>query len=148
MGASNWFTDHWFDLLQTIGIVGSLLFSAYTTRRDEESRRIANLISINQEHRQIWKELYAHPELSRVTAKNVDLISAPVTDQEEVLVNSLIIHLDTVHRAIRSGLYVKIEGLQADIRDFFSLPIPKAVWNKVKPFQNADFVHYIEAARK
>ena len=148
MGASNWFTDHWLDLLQTIGIVGSLLFSAYTTRRAEKSRRISNLISINQEHRQIWKELYAHPELSRVTARDVDLKSSPVTDQEEVLVNSLIIHLDTVHRAMRSGLYVKIEGLQTDIRDFFSLPIPKAVWDRVKIFQDANFVKFLERALK
>ena len=46
MGASQWFVEHWFDLAQAVSVVGSLLFAAYTFRKDEMARRIANLIAI------------------------------------------------------------------------------------------------------
>jgi hypothetical protein len=36
------------------------------------------------------------------------------------------------------------EGLERDIRFFFSLPIPKTVWNKFKVFQNDWFVRFID----
>ena len=146
MEIPRWFTEHLFNIAEAVGIIGGLFFNAYTIRRDEQSRRISNLIAINQEHRQIWKEFYPHPGLSRITARDPDLKSAPITPQEEVFVNSLIVHLDTVHRALHSGLYVKIEGLQKDILDFFSLPIPKAVWNKVKKYQDSNFVRFVEAS--
>jgi hypothetical protein len=46
MEGLQWVGEHWFDLLQTAGIVGGLLFIAYTTRKDDRSRKIANLIAI------------------------------------------------------------------------------------------------------
>jgi hypothetical protein len=41
-----------------------------------------------------------------------------------------------------------VEGLRRDIAQFFSLPIPKSVWGKTKPFQNDDFAKFIESALK
>lgn len=41
-------------------------------------------------------------------------------------------------------MFVKLEGMQKDIKAFFSLPIPKAVWEQVKPFQDEDFVEFVE----
>lgn len=60
----------------------------------------------------------------------------------------LILHLDTVRRAIKARMFVKVEGLQEDVRGLFALPIPKAVWEKMKPFQNKDFIAFIETALK
>ena len=45
-------------------------------------------------------------------------------------------------------MFVKIEGLQQEVRELFALPIPKAVWEKIKPFQNANFAKFIEAVLK
>jgi hypothetical protein len=44
-----------------------------------------------------------------------------------------------------AAIFVKIQGLQKDIRDFFMLPIPKAVWEKIKPFQDGDFIVFVES---
>jgi hypothetical protein len=145
MGASNWITEHWFDLLQTVGIVGSLLFTAYTTRKDERARKIGNSIAINEQYRQNWKELYEHPKLLRVLAKDVDLEKEPIAEDEKLFVNMLIVHLSTVYRAMKYGEFVKLEGLQTDVVEFFSLPIPSSVWEKIKPLQDKDFVEFIEA---
>jgi hypothetical protein len=143
MGVSPWITGHWFDLIQTIGIVGSLLFAAYAALREERATKIATLFAANEQYREIWQELYDNPRLSRVLKTNVNLDKESISEEEALFVNLLILHLGTVYRATKSGMFVRLQGLRRDIQEFFSLPIPKAIWEKTKPFQNADFVAFI-----
>ena len=143
MEVSPWFADHWFDLLQTVGIVGGLLFTAYATWKDERARRIGNSIAITEQYRQIWKELYERAELSRVLAKDADVKKQPVSIQEELFVKTLVLHLGTVYRAMNHSEFVKLEGLRRDVREFFTLPIPREVWQRVKSFQDEDFVQFV-----
>jgi hypothetical protein len=146
MEASQWFAEHGFDLIQAICVVGSLLFAAYTFHKDEKSRRIANLLAIQQEYCDVWQALYDQPELARVLEKHVDLDKHPVTVQERLFVKMLILHLDNVRRIMNIGMMVNLPGLQKDVRDFFALPIPQEVWKQMKPYQDDAFVALIEAA--
>lgn len=147
MEVSRWIGEHWFDLVQSVGIVASLLFSAYTTHKDERARRIGNVIAVNEEYQHIWRELYSQPKLARVLKQNVDLSKEPVSEEEWLFVKMLILHLDTVRRAMKARMFVKIEGLREDVRELFTLPIPKAVWKKIMPFQDQDFVAFVEDCR-
>jgi hypothetical protein len=142
MGLSSWFSEHWFDLLQTVGIVGSLLLAIYTTRKDEWARRIGNSIAINDQYRKIWKDVYEHPELARVL--DVEADAKDISIGEEFFVTTLISHLSTVFRAMKHGEFVKLEGLERDVREFFALSIPKAIWEKLRPFQDGKFVAFME----
>ena len=146
MGAINWFEEHWFDFFQTVGIVAGLLFTAYAVRRDERARKIGNLIAINERHDYIWSKLFERPQLSRILKNEVDLNKQPISDEEWLFTKMLLIHLDTVRRAARAGMFVDIKEIKSDIRDFVKLPIPKTVWEKIKPFQDADFVKFAEEA--
>jgi len=139
----DWITGHWFDLFQTVGIIGGLLLAAYTTWKDAQARRIGNSIAINGQYRTIWKDIYEHPALARVLEKDAD--AKDISTGEELFVTTLISHLSTVFRAMKQGEFVKLEGLQNDVREFFTLPIPKAVWEKLKPFQDDDFVALVES---
>lgn len=139
-------TEHWFDLLQTLGIVGGLLFTAYAVRKDERARKISNLIAVKQQYREIWEKLYWHPALFRVLKGDLDLKSQPITDEEWLFVKLNIFNLDTIYRSMRSGMFVHLEGLQKDVREFYSLPIPRAVWERLKPFQDEAFVKFVEDA--
>ncbi len=56
-------------------------------------------------------------------------------------------HLNTVYYAMNDQLVVKVEGLRRDIAQFFSLPIPREVWEKIKVLQNDDFVAFVESCR-
>ena len=56
----------------------------------------------------------------------------------------LFLHLDIVCRTTREGMFVKLQGLKADVKDFMSLPIPQRVWERLKPFQDKDFVVFVE----
>lgn len=141
---SQWFTEHGFDLVQSVCVVGSLLFAAYTFHKSEKALRISNLIAIKQEYRDVWQALYDRPELARILEKQVNLDKNPISTREWLLVKMLILHLDTVHRAKKVGTFVTLEGLQKDMREFFALPIPKAVWEEMKPFQDNEFKVFVE----
>jgi len=144
MGVSDWFASNWFDLLQTVGIVGGLLFTAYAIRRNEKALRISNLLAVKQAHQEIWSKLYERPELSRILNAVTDLNLEPVSIAEVLFVNSLILHLGAVFQAIEDDTLTPMEGLRTDIRNFFSLPIPKFVWQRNRQFQNTDFVEFVE----
>jgi hypothetical protein len=132
------------DLAQTLGIVGGLLFTAHAIRRDERARQITNMLAVSEQSNSIWTKLSERSQLSRILKMDADLSKQPVSDEEWAFVKTLLLHLDTVRRAMEAGLFTEIKGLQSDIRFFLSLPIPKAVWEKIKPFQDSDFIAFVE----
>jgi hypothetical protein len=145
METARWIAEHWFDLLQTAGIVSGFAFTIHALHTESEARKIDNLIALNQEHMAIWKELYVRPELPRITEKRVALDTKPLSHEEALFVTFLILHLSVVYRAMRARMFVNIEGLTKDVKEFFSLPIPKTIWNTIKSSQDKDFVTFIES---
>lgn len=144
MEVFHWVAEHGFDLVGVVGITSSLLFTAVAFRKDDQSRRISNLIAIKQQYRDIWQEFYDRPSLARVLKADANLNQTPVSNDEFLFVKLLILHLDTVHRAIKTGTFVTLEGLQDDIAQFFTLPIPRFIWEKLRPLQDVDFVAFVE----
>lgn len=120
--------------------------TAVLLRADAKARRITNLIGLTEQHLEIWRELYERPELSRVLRPSPSSEKHPVTKNEELFVRSLVLHLYSAFRAMHEGLYTKPAGLKRDIAWFFSLPIPAEVWKMLKPFQDRDFVKFVEFA--
>ena len=51
----HWMDNHGFDLLEAVGIIASLTFTAVSFRRDDRSRRVGNLLTLTQSHREVWK---------------------------------------------------------------------------------------------
>jgi hypothetical protein len=141
---AGWFTQSWMDLLQNVGILSTIGFTVYSLRREETSRRNANMLTVATRHHDIWKQLVERPELSRIRAERADLEANPLSDEEQVFITGLIVHLDTVYRSMKMKMVVPIEGLRKDVKNFFSRPVPKAAWEKLKPFQDGDFVKFVE----
>ncbi len=148
MDLGDWLANNWFVLLQSVGIIASLLFTAFTIRKETVARRLTDLLTLTENHREIWKQLYDRPELARVTSLVVDLRRKPPTRDEELFVTLLILHLGTARRAMRHQLVEALGGVRDDVRWFFSLPLPRAIWEKVKPFQEKDLVLFVEECRK
>jgi hypothetical protein len=148
MEIGGWVSQNWFNLFSAIGIIAGLWFTAFSLRSETKTRRIANLLTITANHREIWKEFLNNQKLERVRDPAADTAKQPVTDAERVFVNLVIQHINSVYCAMNDQLVIKVEGLRRDIAQFFSLPIPKSVWEKTKPFQNDDFAKFIETALK
>jgi hypothetical protein len=147
MGIGEWILQNWFTLFSAIGIIAGLWFTAFSLRSETKTRRVANLLTITANHREIWKEFLNNPKLARVRDAAADMAKQPVTDAERVFVNLVIQHINSVYYAMSDQLVVKYEGLRRDIAQFFSLPIPQAVWDRIKVFQNDALVRFIEECR-
>jgi hypothetical protein len=85
-------------------------------------------------------------KLIRVCDATADLTKHPITDAERIFVTLVIVHVNSVYYALNDELVIEYEGLRRDIAQFFSLPIPKSVWEENKQFQNTDFIIFFENA--
>jgi hypothetical protein len=143
MEVIRWVLEHGGSLIQAIGIILGLLFTGAALRAETRSRQVENLIRLTEGHRAIWTYFDERPELSRLFQYEVDLKRHPLTAKEIRFVQFLINHLLLTFRAHQSGLYESPERLKDDVRSFFSLPIPRAAWEKVRRYQDADFQNFI-----
>ena len=144
----NWLAENLFNLLSAIGIVGGLFFTAFSLHSETKTRRIANLLTITANYRDIWKEFFHSPQLTRVIDPAADVKNQPITPAEELFVGLVISHVNSVFYATNDQLVIKWESYRRDIAQFLSLPIPNAVWTKVKLLQNQDFAAFIESSLK
>jgi hypothetical protein len=143
-----WLADNSFNLISAIGVISGLCFTAASLRSDTKTKQIANLLTITANHREIWKDFIENPKLVRVRDPDANVSKEPITNDERVFVALVIQHLNSVYYAISDQLVIKYRGLSQDIKQFLSLPIPRSVWESVKPFQNDDFVEFVEDAMK
>lgn len=141
-----WMLSNGRSVLEAAGIIGGLMFTAASFRADAKERRISNLMSIAESHRTLWLQVTQSPELYRVLKDDVDFEAAPITPSEERFVHLLIIHLFVTYESERHNSLPKLSGLQKDIRDFFSHPIPKQVWRWSRQFQELPFRQFVDDA--
>ena len=139
-------TGHAFELLGSIAIVASLLFTAVELRHVEKAQRVTNLLTITKHHREIWQLTLERPELNRVLQSSVNLTSYPITNEEALFVTFLINHLQASFHATKAKMFVSSQALARDIQWFFSLPIPASVWKSSKMFQDHQFASFVEEA--
>jgi hypothetical protein len=144
MALKDWLSHNWFALVQTGMLAAGLLFTGIAVMLLARARRVANLIQLTQQHRDLWERMYSQPELARILDPGAELARMGVTAEEEVFVIFIILHLSSTYYAMRAGLFQKPHGLGKDIEHFFSLPIPRAVWEKVKSLQDAPFMRFVE----
>lgn len=138
-----WLGANWIDLIQTTGVVAGLLMSAAALRMDTRVRRTEVILRLTEAHRDIWERLVEQPSLARVLEPGVSPSDAPPSPSERRFVQLVILHLATVRQAVREGTYDASPGMDDDIREFLSLPIPRSVAESLVRFQPADFQDYL-----
>ena len=122
-----WIAENWFVLLQGSGIIGSLLFTGVSLKRNTATHKVETWFTITDHHRDLWKAVLERPELTRIRENAPDLNAQPVTDAERRFVQLLIHHLAATHLAIQSGVIDEPAGLRSDIVEFLSRPFPRIV---------------------
>jgi hypothetical protein len=153
METGEWISQNWFNIVVAVCSLGGLWFSAFTIRQNTQAQReetkaqkSSNLLAITANHREVWKEFFGKPELARVIEPSADVRKLPITAAEEFFVNMVISHTSSVYETLKDDLLVKQENLRRDVKSFFSLPVPKAVWTKTKLLQNQDFAAFIDSS--
>ena len=145
---TQWLTENCFNLFSAVGIMGGLWFTAISLHSETKTRRVANLLTVTANYREIWKEYLHNPKLIRVLDASADVVNQPITPDEELFVGLILSHINSVFYATNDKLVVEWEGLRRDVGAFFSLPLPKAVWIKTRLLQNQDFAAFIDSSLK
>jgi hypothetical protein len=146
VGSCTWFNENWFNLVQTVGVVGSLLMAAGAANREAKAREIENILTLSAQHQSLWTSIAEKPELQRIFNPDVGVLTEPATVNEELALNEIIAHYLTGWRIANAGGMTSLRELSDDVADFFSLPLPRAVWNKTKISRNGRFVRFVEQA--
>src|SRR6266536_387205 len=141
----DWLTTNWFNLVQTAGIIASLGVTASALLKQARQTQAQNLLTITEHHRDIWRQPIEQQGLWGI------LRDEPLSPGEEVpaaqrhFVVQLILHLAASYEAMRLGALTELEGLRADVHDFFAKPIPRQVWEDSKRYQNQRFIAFVES---
>ncbi|HAB17989.1 MAG TPA: DUF6082 family protein [Verrucomicrobiota bacterium] len=138
---------NWFNLVQSVGIIAGLIFTAVTIRRDSKSHRMTALLALEEQHRELWSELHRRPELARILAGKVDLVASPITTAETEFLNTVFVHFCTGWRLAKEHKILSTEDLARDISEFLSRPIPQQVWQQSRSTREKRFVAFVEGHR-
>jgi hypothetical protein len=153
-GNGSWWSENWFSIVQTVGIVTGFALAAIALwadlrvrREDVESRRVETLMLTTQYHRDIWSRMLNDQSLDRVLDPDADLAQTPLSEKERMFCTFLVLHLFATFEARKAGVFRADWSEARDLGEFFSLPIPSAVWDLVKDYQNPEFAEFLESAR-
>lgn len=133
-------------VVEVAAIVASLWYVARTFHEDTQSRRFQNLVQITGRYQDVWAQINAHPDLTRIKTQSVDLVNKPITVVEDHFVRSLISNFHLAFHAPNGGSFLTWDDLRADAAEFFNLPIPHDVWSRVRQYYPADFVAFVQSA--
>ena len=120
--------------------------TAAASRRVAKAREIENLLTITENHRNLWNEAHQRKDLARIFKTRLDVLKKPATVAETEFLNVIFNHYQTGWNLSKAGAVVTLAEMQADVRGFFSLPLPRAVWEKTKGYRNKKFVRFVERA--
>lgn len=107
---------------------------------------MTDYLTLAGHHRELWSDANRRPELNRIFLTEVDLIARPISVMEEEFLNLVIVHFNSGWLMARDDGLIKAKSLAADAHAFFSLPIPRTVWERTIHFRDPEFVQFIEQA--
>lgn len=144
MGIGEWLAEHWFPLVQTLGIVGSFAIASRSLSLDSRSRRAELHFMMTASHREIWEHYVNTPALAATLDPGRSLVANPPLPSEERFVLLVLLHTATVHHAVELRALRQWPGWRADVKAFFSLPVPRTVAKRFLEFQEPGFRRFLE----
>lgn len=141
---SVWLQANWFNFVQSVGIISSLLATVYTLTRDARSRKVSNYISLIEYHRDIWQLTFDKPELNRVHQRDPELFTVPFTPDEKQFLTFVFLHISCSFELQKTNRMIKIEMIEYDIAEFAKGPLVRRFWEENKRYYNDDFVRFVD----
>lgn len=141
-----WFHENWLNLAQTVSLLGGGLLAVAVFLRESRGRKLGHFLTLAQQHRDLWNEAHRRPELARIFQREADLVAYPITVVEEEFLNLVIVHFQTGWLFTHDSAFLNKKNMAADAHEFFSLPLPRAVWNSTRSARDPKFVRFMEKA--
>lgn len=137
----------WFDVVQSAGIILSILFTVYTINVERKRRNVEVTLLLAQQYREIWQPLVDYEALSRVFDEKIDTAELQLSESERRFVRLIISHV-RYSTILKSDDSEFMRAAQDDVGAFFSLPVPRAAWEEVRELHSKEFVTFVETAAR
>jgi hypothetical protein len=124
--------------------MGALLTRA-TIKQQAADQKGQSVFTLAQQHYALWSEAQQRDDLKRIFQRNADLSQPPTLAEEEYL-NLIIAHYLVGWESAKTKNFPTLETLSKDAGDFFSRPLPRAIWEKTKETRDPRFVRFVERA--
>jgi hypothetical protein len=133
-----WLSGNWSSVLQTLGMFIGFWFTAKTLQ-------LGNLLTMSEQRAALWQRAQEEPQLRRIWLHDIDVSEPPTLAEREFLITAIIL-FQNGWRVAKTFDQEELRTLALDLGDIFSLPLPRAVWEKTKKFRNQRFVRFVERA--
>lgn len=120
--------------------------NAISSVEEAKAKRNQNLFRLIDRHKLMWSELEKRPELSRILKTEIDLRTEPATTAEQGFLNRAFIYFEAGWTIAKAEKIVSMRTMAADVRGFFSRPLPYTIWQETKQFRNLRFVRFVDRA--
>jgi len=131
-----------------IEVIGTLLLGIAAVYRDALCRESSNLLTLKEQHKELWKGVSSRPELKRLFQMDIDALTVEPKPEEEEFLNLVFVHFQTGWSLAKFGLLISRTEISDDLRDFFRFPLRRAIWEKTKRGRNQEFVRFVVNALK
>lgn len=145
-GFSSWAAENWFNLIQSAGAFLTLLFAGVGVHREARAKEVQNLLTLAEHHRDLWSRAINNKDLERIFKIEADATTYPPTVAETEFLNLVFVHCQTGWAIARTGGITSLDDMKSDLRDFLSLPVPKAVWERTRGARHKLFVRFVDEA--
>lgn len=131
-------------LSQVPSLEGMLDSFAFLDERRRERGKTAG--EITKAHRELWAYIRSVPGSEGFFDRNRDLAAFPRTEAETHCARLALVHLAWALAEHAAGRYDLPDGLDEDVRNFFSFPVRANAWPDLRPFQDKRVVRLVERA--
>lgn len=140
-----WFRESWFDLVQSLALLLTLIFTGMAVRQNSRALHATNIVAMTDLRRETWQLFMDRPELHRILA---DRPNPP--EPSRIDHRFIVSVLDLVHATLeldrvgRKGTFAR--NLDRDVAELLHKPIPEAIWTRIREFYPEEFERFIAQA--
>lgn|GEM_PF-819803 len=133
-----------FSLDKIIALIG-LYYIIKTFVSSYKLSRVNFLYNLTQSHRDIWSKILS---LGKTNILDPKANPESITPEEEWNLIFLILNLKVSYEAHCAKIKRLSKQEIIDIGEFYTLPLPNHVWEKIKRFHEKDFILFVENAKQ
>lgn len=136
-------------IAQLIVVVIGASLTIIQITRNVTANRIANLLAVTKNHREIWSMLMDRDELHEIMMTSSKIRKAnELSTEQRLFLNFLLLHMAAAFASTRSGLLTRNKSVSTDVGELMSLPAPFAFWSEQKRFHHKPFARFVDRSIK
>jgi hypothetical protein len=138
-------TEHWFSLIQTGGIIFSILWGAHLNNLGKRTEKVSNYLLLTQCHRDVWKIIIDHPKYyDSIFVKQSEKLST----EEKQFLTFVFLHMTCTFELIKNKQITDIEALRLDIGELMTSKAVSNRWKDIQKYYNQDFINFIQDCKE